>query len=402
MELTHYLEHLMGRFTSQKYKNTNFINKELSKKGAITNASVSEYETKFYIEGLYKDIEFYIDLLSNTLYNFYIDNNIIKQEKNAVKQELLNIISDDLYNFELNIFKYMNKNISYQFDYEKHIDFLDKYNTNNLYKYMKNHILTNNIVISISCPDTKINQTKILIKKYFEKIPRNENNNIKYSKKYFNNKNIKILYIKNKNHDNSIIRYVINDNIKLYSKKHLCLIFLKYILLNFETGIFYNILRLKLGYIYNISLNINIDLYDPKLSSYNIETNIHYEKIHLVIDEIFNIINTFIITEEDVISAKNKIIINYDKKIFNNLTSYNSYYEKFLRHKIPIIEQSELKRLLLNISKEDIQKYSKIFKKDLLSKSLIFYYSKKNVNKSIKKLLDKKKFYKSLNYINVK
>ena len=57
VELTHLLEHVMASFTSNKYKDSTEIKKELNKRGAKSNAFVTKYHTSFYIEGLYDDIE---------------------------------------------------------------------------------------------------------------------------------------------------------------------------------------------------------------------------------------------------------------------------------------------------------------------------------------------------------
>ena len=139
MELTHYMEHLMGRFTSKKYNNHKEISKELNKRGAITNASVDEYETKFWIQGFYKDVEFFIDLLSNTLKHFEIDKGLAKKEKNAVIQELRNYISDTNYTFEMKIWKYMYSKYAYQYDHQKHINNIRKFCIQDMYKFIKSH-----------------------------------------------------------------------------------------------------------------------------------------------------------------------------------------------------------------------------------------------------------------------
>jgi len=47
MELTHYMEHLMSRFTSKKYNDYKQIYQELNKRGAISNAYVTNYDTCF-------------------------------------------------------------------------------------------------------------------------------------------------------------------------------------------------------------------------------------------------------------------------------------------------------------------------------------------------------------------
>ena len=116
-------------------------------------------ETKFYIEGSYNDIEFFIDILSNTLNNFYIDKSSIEVERKAVIQELTNYMADSEYILDMKIWRYMFFKYSYQRDYKKHINFIKNYNANNLYKYYKDHIINKNIIISVTCPIDKKNNT---------------------------------------------------------------------------------------------------------------------------------------------------------------------------------------------------------------------------------------------------
>ena len=73
MGLTHYCEHLLGSLTSEKYKNSIYVSEEIYKKGGEFNAYVSDYELCIHISGLYDDLEFYIDILSNTINNFYVE-----------------------------------------------------------------------------------------------------------------------------------------------------------------------------------------------------------------------------------------------------------------------------------------------------------------------------------------
>ena len=60
-----------------------------------------------FIQGFYKDFDFYSDILSNSLNNFYIDPKLAENEKGAVIQELRNIISKETYDFDYGIFKYL-------------------------------------------------------------------------------------------------------------------------------------------------------------------------------------------------------------------------------------------------------------------------------------------------------
>lgn len=389
MELTHYMEHLLGRFTSKKYS-LNFINNQLNKRGASTNASVDTYETKFYIEGYYKDLDFFADVLANTIKNFELDKSIIKQEKNAVIQELRNYMADSEYIFNMKIWRYMYKKYSYMNDLNKHITHIQSYNTNKIYSYIKNHILLNNIIVIANCPLNRVKKTENILKKHFNfKLKSNKSNKkiIKYPIFQYNNECPKILYIKNKYGKNTTLRIVIDDSIKYNSKEHISLIYLEYILFNFETGIFYKILRDKMGLIYDIGLDLNIDMKNPISSSYYIETTINYKKLPLLIKSIIDIIKMLDLSDSQIESGKKKVLVNYELEKFNDLTSYNTYYGEYLLHKIPIIEKSVLKQKFIEVCNKDIRKTLEKFKNDILQKGLFFYYSKKNINSNIKKFV---------------
>jgi len=400
-ELTHYLEHIVAAFTSEKYKDSKKIKKELSDRGAITNASVSSYETKFYIEGLYKDIEFYIDLLSNTLNNFYIDDRIVNVEKNAVIQELNNIIANNDYIFNLKIWKYMYYRYYYLNDNKSHIDFIKKYNTNNLYDYFKKHILLKNILISVTCPLNKTDNTIKLLSKAFNFKKNNYKYKLKYPTFHYKTKDIKILFINNKQptNNNSILRIMVDKYIKNYSPKHISLIILNNVLFNFQTGIFYEILRRKLGLIYNISFNIIIDLYNYKSSSYYIESNIINFKLPLLIMNILKIIEGLEITNEQIDNAKNTILVNWEYENFFKLNTYTKYYGQYVLYNNPIIEKNTVKNMFKSISYEQIKEEFINFKNDLLHNSLFFYYSNKNFNNNIKETIKSKNLSYKIKYI---
>lgn len=397
MELTHYMEHLMGRFTSTKYSDYKTINQELNKRGAITNASVSDYETRFYIEGFYKDAEYFIDLLSNTISNFHLEKNIVKQEKQAVMQELRKHIADYRYVFNRKIWNYMYPKYSYQFDHEKHIQKVQTYSDDQVYKFVKSHVLCQNTVVSITCPHDAVDKTSELVKKYFSFPNKNKSATIKYPLYQYDNECLKVLHIKNNyNNDNAIVRLIVDNSIKYLSKEHLSMMILREILFNFETGIFYKTLRDNLGLIYNISMNLSVDIVNPKSSSYYIETSTNYKNLPQLIKTILTIISNLKLTENEINNGKQKIIVKYEYNKFNDLTSFNSYYGEYLLHKIPIVERHIVKDKLLKVKKSDILKTLQKIKKELLTNGLIFYYSKFNMNTKIQDTIDTKIKYIAL------
>lgn len=397
IELSHYIEHLMSRFTSEKYSNYEIINQELSRRGAITNASVDKYETKFYIEGFYKDLEFYIDLLSNTICNFKLEKNIIKQEKYAITQELRNYIADYNYIFDMKIWKYMYSKYSYQFDHEKHIKQMNTYTEKQVYDFIKSHILFQNTVVSITCPNDAIDKTIALVKKYFSFPNNNKSASITYPLYQHDNNGLKVLHIKN-NYDksNTTLKLMVDNKIKYLSKEHLSMMILQEILFNFETGIFYKTLRDNLGLIYNISMELSVDIVNPLSSSYFIQTTTNCQKLPRLIKAMIEIISNLTLTEKEIQNGKQKIIVKYEYNKFNNLTSFNTYYGHYLLHKIPIVERHQIKDNLLRIKNSDIINTLQKMKHELLNKGLIFYYSKYNMNTKIKNIADTKIKYIAL------
>jgi len=397
MEVTHYMEHLMGRFTSKKYNDYKMISGELNKRGAITNASVSEYETKFYIQGFYKDIEFYLDLLGNTISNFQLEKSLVKQEKNAVMQELRNYIADHNYIFDMKIWRYMYSKYAYQYDHARHIKHIANYNTNDIYHFIKTHVLPHNTIVSVTCPNGKVDEAAKLIRKYFSFPNTNKKARIHFPLYQYNSKNLKVLYIKNNyNDDNALVRLVVDDSIKYLSKEHLSLMYLQEILFNFETGIFYKTLRDQMGLIYNIRMNLTVDMVNPMSSSYYIQTSVNYKLVPILIKTVLNIIRNMQLTDAEINSGKEKFIVKYEFQKFNNLTSYNTYYGQYLLHKIPIVEKSEIKEKFLSIKNKDIISTLNKLKRDVFKEGLIFYYSKQNMNKKIQEMNAGKIKYVSL------
>lgn len=397
IEITHYMEHLMGRFTSKKYKNHKDISNELNKRGAITNASVDEYETKFWIQGFYKDIDFFMDILSNTLKDFEIDMVLAKKEKNAVIQELRNYISDATYKFEMKIWKYMYTKYAYQYDHQKHINNIKKFRIQDIYKFIQKHVLLHNTVVSITCPMNKVANTLKLAKKYFDIPNKNKKAQIKYPIYQYNSKYMKVLHIKNENKiENATMRLVVDDSIEYLSDEHLALMYLKEILFNFETGVFYKILRDKLGYIYHISLDLNVDITNPISSSYYIETSVNYKLLPQFLKVIIDIIKNLELTNEQINNGRALFLVKNEFQKFNDLTSFNEYYSQYLLHKLPIVERSVIKRKLLKINNDVIIKVLNKFKKDILKEGLIFYYANRNMNDAIRDKLGNRIKYISL------
>ena len=380
--ITHYCEHLLATTTSKKYKDSKYISGEIYRRGGYKNAYVNNYEMSIYISGFYKDLEFYMDILSNSINDFYIEKYIELKEKKAVVQEYRNILSN--YKFDFNIFKFLYPKYSYFEDYERQIKILKTFDKKKIKNYIKSHLNTDNQIITITCPSNKIKETIKNLKKYF--------GIIKYKKSKFvypilkhDNTHIKIVNIKNDRKDtNNFIAIHLSKSISYLSDEHLILQYIQIILFNFENGVFYNILRKKLGIIYNIRLNINIDKYDAKMSYYRITSECSENNVPMFIDAILDILKNYELIDDDINNAKNHIKFTYENKKFYRLTTFNDEYKEQLLFSKKVIENKDIYQKMLSIKSQKIKEYYKnVFAKDLLFRHIFFYYSNTNINKTI-------------------
>jgi len=359
MGLTHYCEHLLGSLTSKKYKKSTYISEEIYKKGGKFNAYVSDYELCIHISGLYDDLEFYIDILSNTINNFYVENDIKIKEKGSIIQEYMGYLSDDKYVFEYNMFKFLYPKYSYLLDYKEQIKYIKNYNSKKINKYIKDHLNTDNLVITVTCPLNKINETIKNIKKYFGVI--------KYKKSTFNypvikhsNTILKIVNIKNFVPDkNDSIVIHLPKRIEIFSEEYIILkYYIKRILFNFESGIFYKILRKKLGIIYNIHLSIHVNNYNADMSYYNIKSKCHSKYMPIFIENFLNILKNYEMDDEHILNAKNYFKFEYESSKFYNLNSYNDEYKEQLIFNKNFISNKDIYEKVISIKPNKIKDYT--------------------------------------------
>jgi len=93
-ESAHFLEHLNGQFTSQKYPDARKNSLLIEQLGIERNAYVTDYIASYHLYGQKKHAPKMFDLISNTYLNFVIDRAVFKQEQNSIIEELENDIID--------------------------------------------------------------------------------------------------------------------------------------------------------------------------------------------------------------------------------------------------------------------------------------------------------------------
>lgn len=389
--LTHYCEHLLGSLTSQKYKSSAYISEEIYRRGGVFNAYVSDYEMSIYIKGIYDDLEFYMDILSNTINHFYVEEDIKKKEKGAIIQEYMGYISNNNYMFEYNIFKFLYPKYSYLADYKKQITYIKNFDDDKTFGYLRRQLNTDNLVISITCPLNKIKEVTKNVKKYFG-IIKYKKTIQEYPVIKHSNTSLKIVNIRNSIIDkNTSIVIHLSKRFEYLSEEYLILNFyIKRILFNFDAGIFYKKLRKELGIIYNIGISVNVDNYNPDMSNYVITSKCHSKYTMVFLDNFIDILKNYEIEEERIFNAKRHFKYIYESTKFYNLSSYNDEYKNQILFNKKFIASKEIYKKLLSIKSSRIKEYYKnVFVKDILAKHILFYYSNKNVNKAIVSLYKK-------------
>jgi predicted Zn-dependent peptidase len=395
LEISHYYEHLLGRLTSEKYKDYKYIGDQIVKRGGYTNAFVSNYELCVFIKGMYDDLDFYIDILYNSIDNFYIDNKLAEKEKHAVIQEIRDTISQRDYIFNLKIFRYLYPKYKYLFDDKKNIENVKRFNIKIVKEFIKKNIISKNLVITVTCPIYKVSETINNIRAKFNRIKTCKTCIIKYPLLEHKSKMFKVIYINNKVTDkNVIINMFMCKDIRYMSKENAILELLTYILFNFNTGIFYKELRAKYGLIYNAAMYCNIDIVNSRASSYNIVTKCHEKDVNIVIDKIIQILQTYFITDDDIQGAKIKSTVLFENKKFYDISSYNNDYKTHLIYNKPFMRNKDIYELINNITSQEIRDYYKVLRDHILSSCVLFYYSNKNLNKKIS-IVMKKHFIKN-------
>ena len=406
-ELVHYMEHLVGHFTSNKYKSYKTIKDILYKNNAITNAYTSNVDTGYFIYGLYNSINVYLDIISNGIFDFYLDKSLVNNEKKAVYNELNSkYFSSAFYKYWKKLFKFLHKDKSvymYQSRTNKSINYLKKYNANNITKFIKDYLLNAKTVLTVSYDKSNTKEVIKLINKYFNKKINKNKSKIKKTKLKVKNNKLKVVYLKNTSSSNkkqNIIEFLIFYKIIKDSKRYFCLRYLCDLFNDPNNSIFHNILRHKLGLIYDITFGIDINYTDYNYSCVDISTNCSKENLPKLIYEILNIFDSILskdFTQKTLDILHNKKIREWSIINKNDVEYFSDIYSQQLLFDNKVKDYKDRIKLYKSITLKDLRKEFEILKYNLLNKGIIFYNGNVNLNKKIEKI-NNRKF--KINYVS--
>jgi zinc protease len=380
-EIVHTLEHLFGYFTSKKYPNAKKNIFNLEKNGIQTNAEVTATQTVYNLVGHKKNFEYMFDLISNTFLSFIIDKNIFSQEKNAISQELNDILNDIWYKLDLSINKSMYYNHIRSLCQKEKKQNLKNLQINSVTNFYKKHYYPNNTCITIS--------GDLDWKKIMSKIQANFNvlkpgNILHNNKPIVFNKELKFIKTNVLSYNLYLIfRIKINEfepDFKLYN-------IISDLLTDGLNSILYKILRGK-GLVYSIQSDILSHPLRKDFSYFIINTQTEKKNIliviRLILQELYNLKKNRI-NDNDIILMKNKLELEYlqnnnKNKIEHYEEMYTDYYmwdQKIKNNKEKYLEYN-------NFNVDRIKLLCKIFRKDNM---VINYGGNSNLNKDIIKII---------------
>jgi predicted Zn-dependent peptidase len=394
LELSHFIEHLFTLLTSNKYSDGLENRNLLSKLNINLDAEVVTKNTNFQYVLKKQYLNKLLDMIAHSLVDFTIDNELFKNEKNSVIEELNAIINDNDYAFETYVDSSLYKNHTRNYSQEKRLKNVKIVNPKNILDFFKDFYLPNNIVISIF---GDVNQNKTIkifedVFKTFNVTKVNKNNKTlkiyQEEKRFKMNHSKKIFHLKEKKQTCNI-KIIFNIPYTFFDDEYYIIFAILNILTFDLSSILIDRLRNKEGLIYDLQGQMDLDENSDQLSFVYFETNAESEKvvriIQIILEELKKLregkINQSLI---DRYKESLKIKHIRDKLTFNPMKMIDEYTKYVLWGEKIVSFEDEFKHFG-NVNKSKITNVSKqIFNMNNIS---IFYNGNINLDSKIKKLL---------------
>lgn len=389
LEVTHFLEHMFGAYTSEKYPNSYQLLEKIVSLGIENDASVGYSITKYYLRGLSKHFDFMLDILYNAYANFKIDTKYLEQERNSIIEEINIILNDGWIKLTEDINKHLFPNHNRELSQKHNIRNVKKLQVTELMRFFKKYYNNQNLIISIGGDFTpgkilkKLNQT-------FGKI----SNNNKVSLFPYIKKTIKkpiVSFTVNNQTMSSNLYIIFRIPYDFYDKDKFIIYTMANIMTNGLDSRLYKRLRGNAGLVYSISSDVELSYSSKTLSNFSLNTQVLDQNliavIDIIIDELYKL-REKPITNQELQKHQSEVKVTFlsnklDRDPYRLLNKYSKY---ILWEHQPITEKEEYS-LMMNIKRKDIQEVSR--KVLDMSQIMIIYSGKKNQNREIYKILNK-------------
>ena len=365
-EISHFLEHLNGQFTSTKFPNVKNVLKMLDQMGASSNASTSMEETSFYIAGNVKFFDKLWEIFSESFRSFSIDNKSLENERNAIREELNEELNEQWIKLDEKLYKTLWGTNSMSRTVKERLASVNKLTRKNILKFREKFYIPSFMTIIISGDldikkSLKVGKTLAngLIKT--SKIPRT------LSKFKLGKTRRRVVFVKNSKVKSYKLYVIFQISIKKFSKFQKDINILSRILTSGDDSILWSKLRVDEGLVYSISSSAQfVNVSSPDLSYFEIETTVDKSNLVTVAK---------IILEQLKTTFNDKIFQQYFESI-RNVIIRDALYEAAT--KVPSDMASEYsRRVPWNLEVKTIRKFVR---------ELLECVKTKNLSETVKKL----------------
>lgn len=384
LECCHLFEHLFSSYTSTKYPSSKKNTESLDFKSINNNAEVIEKEITFTLYFNKINIEYVIDLITNGIIDFKIDKTIFEQEKNAVIEELNEIIKDSDYNFDTKINKILYKNHIREYSEQMRLENVKKITIKDIENFYKKYITAQNLVISIfGNLDTK----------HYNMLTKNMlqfKNTGKYIYKQYTLVLKEPIIFHKKNSNISNLKLIFKTNYTIFNNETYIITALMTILTNGLNSLLLKKLRNESGLVYYCNNYINIDSVNKDISTISIETLCNTNnllKVIKIIIDILNLVKNKPIEDKYINAYKNNINLDkYKARDFKSLEYLIDHYTHYYLWNKPIISPNKEYTNAKNFTNKDLTNMAnKLFTK---SNMIVCYDGLKQMNKSIENIVE--------------
>lgn len=388
LEVGHFLEHLFSLYTSSKYPDGKKNREFLSMNNIDEEAEITSKNILFSLEFKKKFVDYIIDLVSHSLFDFKCDTKMFVQEKNSVIEELNAIINESNYKLETKIDSVIFKNHSRSISQDKRLQNCLKLKPKDIEAFYKKYFVPENIVLGFF---GNLEATPLFnkIKKVFNK---NSITNIPIvypCYRYKHNPKDQIIYLK-KNTNASNLRIYYRIPYTFFDKEYYTIYAILKILSSDLNSILFRKLRAEKGLIYDIDADMELDKKDNDLSLIEVTTSMDTSNLLKVLKIILDILNKTKteIPAEYILKYKDSVKIDQLHYEFcQNPKKLLSEYTDYILWDKPIIPIQQEFKNFANINSLKLKKICQVI---FNTKNIhICYDGKINYNTQIRQLINK-------------
>jgi predicted Zn-dependent peptidase len=385
--IAHLLEHLL--ISASKYCGSMNCVSYLDNYGIQYNASTSSMFTNYWLKGLSEYNNIMLNYITSIIFSPIITNQLIKKEKEAVRNELNSYINDPSWKLTYLMRKAFYKVVGLKNDsnYALQLKLLEQINTKDLFQHIEEIITKRCILFTISGNFNKkniINHFKKITVPHKHKICALEKKMLPNSCYTFAKK---IIFVKNNKAKNTNISVAFPIDIKQGDKYGIYLGFLSSILGGDLNSILLKRLREELKLVYGLKVSTETNLCGSVLY---INTSTEDKNVKRVLYEIFNLIRFYLINpvpQNKIKNEKLKYKLALNQLCTTNPGAVSVFYthQYFWQMNKKARKIWTIKDVANNIEKLSLNTINTLMKKIFdTDKCIVGYIGKKNMNISFK------------------